>query len=218
MESQNTHNIKVLLCAPSHDRLTRFTSALFDGIPDLGAPTVLYKIVQPTAYDQLLDTLPHGRTTKVALIFAGHGTPTSLLGPGVNQDSTNYEKTFSCFYDDSFLNIGPKIMLAFCCSAGADLGESFRPTKGRTFMGFDQPIGFVMQDGVYIDWWRTILHRSTLEVIHAETPQKIEVVVKGLYRSALSYFSSPQGRKKQWALWMRMTLRHQMNALRIIKT
>src|SRR5437763_5736456 len=134
-------NLLILLCAPSHDRLTEFTCKLFIDFPNLGAPAKFFKIERPITYEQLLSTLSLGQDAEVALIFSGHGDSTSLLCPGVNPESPDYEKSFSCFYDNTFLNLGPTYMLAFCCSAASSLGESFQGVAGRTFMGFDVPIG-----------------------------------------------------------------------------
>src|ERR1043166_7526671 len=109
-------NLLILLCAPSHDDLTEYTSKLLENFPSLGAPTVLCKIEVPVTYDQLLSNLAiDPETTEVALIFCGHGQTSSCQGPGAQLWAPNYRKSRSFFYNDSFLHMGPVFMLAFCC-------------------------------------------------------------------------------------------------------
>src|SRR5215218_8806091 len=121
-------SLVILLCAPSHDTLTEYTSELLDNFPGLGAPAVLHKFVSPLRYDQLLSALSiNPGTTDVALIFCGHGEPPELQGPGAHPGAAGYRDARSAFYDESFLDAGlvPKFLLAFCCSAAAGLGDAY---------------------------------------------------------------------------------------------
>jgi hypothetical protein len=198
-----TSNLVVILCAPEHDDLTKFTATLFANFPGLGAPTHFFRITQPTTYEQLLSQLTLPQDAEVALVFSGHGESDALMGPGDPP---------SCFYDDTSLHLGPKLLLAFCCNAAAGLGTAFGATTGRTFVGFRRPIGFVM-GGVYTDWWRKILHGASLAMLHAGGTRQLENDVRALYRSAYHYFNSPEGRKNKWALVMRMYLRGHLDEL-----
>lgn len=211
-------NLIVLICAPEHDGLTRFTSTLFEDFPSLGEPTEFFKITHPTTYEQLLAELAPESDTKIALIFCGHGDSSGLLGPGADPSSPDYEKVRSYFYEEAFLYLGPQRMLAFCCSAAVGLGDAFRTTTDRLFIGFKKPIGFVMKEGAYTDWWKKILHGASLALLSAGDAQQIKDIITEIYRSAYKYFSSDEGRKAEWAFFMRMYLRGQMDVLEVIET
>src|SRR6266852_7427895 len=114
--NSNNSDVVVLLCAPSHDRLTHYTSSLLEDFPSLGTRTILCTFDSPLKYDQLLANYSiNPKETDVAVIFCGHGKDPSLQGPGENPGSPDYSTAQSVFYEDSFLHMGPKIMLAACC-------------------------------------------------------------------------------------------------------
>lgn len=210
----------ILLCAPSHDDLTDYTSKLFDNFPNLGAPTLLHKFESPLKYDHLLSGLPiDPEKTEVALIFCGHGEPSSLLGPGTSPDTPDYRQTFSSFYDDSFLHLGPKLMLAFCCSAAVGLGHSYDcKTINQTFIGFDSEIGIIKKGGIYANWWRKILRGSAAAMLNATDRNEMEKSIRELYRDAISFFDSPAGRRYQLARAMKWYLLAQSKALKVFQS
>jgi hypothetical protein len=214
-------NFLILLCAPSHDSLTEYTSTLLENFPNLGAPTSLHKFVSPLTYEQLLSSLSiDPNTTEVALIFCGHGEPTSLQGPGTHPGAPDYNDVRSSFYDDSFIHLAPRFMLAFCCSAADELGISYeRKTSGRTFVGFDAEIGFVKKDGPYAEWLRNILHGSAALMLGVTGADDPEEAIRDLYSNAISYFNSPEGKKKcRWWLAQSMYLQGQLDALKFIRS
>jgi hypothetical protein len=213
-------NLTILLGAPSHDRLTNYTSNLLALLPKLGAPTILIKFQSPLTYDQMLSQQSiNPNTTDIALIFCGHGEETSLEGPGAYPGASNYRKTRSTFYDESHHDQGPKFLLAFCCSAATGLGESFKQrTKGCTFVGFKTKIPIVTKEGVYAECWRKIIYGSASMMLQAKNRRELKKTILDLYRKAYEYFDSPQGSKHEHELWMRMSLIRQKEVIRFIKT
>ncbi|HEY0322015.1 MAG TPA: hypothetical protein VGC66_13735 [Pyrinomonadaceae bacterium] len=213
-------NLLILLCAPSHDDLTEYTSKLLENFQSLGEPTVFCKIESPLTYDQLLSNLAvDPKTTEIGLIFCGHGETASLQGPGAPPGTPDYKKLRSFFYDDSFLHLGPTFMLAFCCSAAVELGDAYyRLTTGSTFVGFDDEIGFVKKGGDYADWWRKILHTSASAMLSANDIQELEKPIREIYQEALAHFDPRTGRRYRWGLMMRAYLRKQLKDISFIRT
>jgi hypothetical protein len=211
----------ILLCAPSHDTLTQYTSGLLAGFPSLGAPALLHKFSSPLRYDQLLASLPiNQQATDVALVFCGHGEPSELQGPGAHPGAPGYSDARSAFYDSSLLQAGavPKFMLAFCSSAAADLGPAYwRNSSGQVFVGFDKKIGFVIKDGDCADWWKKLLHGAATAMLNNAGAVDPEEPLRQLYKSAIAYFNSPEGRRRcKWWLAMSMYLRRQLDSLKFI--
>jgi len=213
-------NLIILLGAPSHDNLTEYTSKLLEDFPDLGAPTLLCRIETPVTYDTLLAQKSIDPSqTEVVLIYCGHGEPPSLQGPGALPGTPNCRDLQSVFYDERFLHLGPTFVLAFCCSAAIDLGYSIdRKTTGRTFVGFDEQIGWVMKTGDYADCYKRILHGSALAMLRATTIHSLEKSIREIYRAALSSFSSEKDGQYEWGLMMRAYLRKQLEALTFIRS
>jgi hypothetical protein len=213
-------NLLILLCAPSHDDLTEYTSKLLENFPDLGAPTKLRKIESPLTYDQLLAELSiNPETTQIALVFCGHGEPASLRGPGAHPGAPDYKTRQASFYDDSLLHIGPMFMLAFCCSAATALGGAYEhKTSGRTFIGFDDEIGFVKRDGVYAEWCRKILHTAASTMLNATDINDLERPIREVYKDAISFFDPSTGQRYRWGLMMRAYLRKQLKDIAFIRT
>jgi hypothetical protein len=202
----------ILLVSPVRDKLTEYTAGLLADPPDLGAPTVLCRPEHPVTYDEQLSQLSiDPSSTEVVLIFCGHGRAYSLDVPGGSADTP--------FFDQRDVLAGPRFLLAFCSNAGAELGAAYeRQTRGRTFVGFDSEIGFVMAGGEYASTWRKIMFGITLAMLSATDRVTLEKSVIGLYKDALSFFSSEQGRKHRWWLAMSMYLRQQMQAVSCIRT
>jgi len=214
------NQLVILLVAPSYDDLTEYTSKLLENFPQVGASTILCKLESPMTYSELLsqhsiDPL----ATEVALIYCGHGENDSLLGPGAHPSAPDYRTTHSSFFNESYMPIGPKFLLAFCSNAANGLGNSYHyMTNERTFIGFDEEIGFVLEEGPYAEWWRKIIHGLALAMLSAPDVNAMESSALRLYRDALSFFSSEGGRKLEWALIMRLYLRKQLDAINFIKT
>lgn len=211
----------ILLCAPTHDQLTTYTAGLFDRFPPLGAPAVLYQFESPLRYDEMLSALSlDPQTADVALVFCGHGDTSELQGPGAHPGEEGYGEARSAFYDGAHLLAGhvPRFITAFCCSAAAGLGESYgRNSSGQTFVGFDMEIGFVTKGGDYFEWWKKLLHASAAAMLNDAGHADPEEAVRQLYRSAISYFNSPEGKRRcRWWLAMSMYLRGQLDALKFI--
>ena len=206
-------NLLILLCAPSHDDLTKYTSKLFESFPHLGAPSEQRIFEHPLTYDQLLSELSvDPDTTDIALVFCGHGEPFSLLGPGVHRDS------FSSFYDDKLIELRPKHMLAFCCSAAAGIGQSYdHKTEASTFVGFDMKIGIVTVSGVYAAWWRKILHGLASAMLNASDTHALETSVQALYKDAITFFHH-NDKKYRWARAMKWYLLAQSKAIKVVHT
>jgi hypothetical protein len=205
-----------LLCATPYDDITRFLSTLFDDFPNLGIVTKVIKIERAVSYKELVDSLVLDDTTETILVFSGHGADDALLGPPhLDNSGAVTGAKHSCFYDETFFDSGPSVLLAFCCSSGAVLGESFRTDPLRAFMGFDSPIGFVTAGGVYLERWKRILHRSTLKIIYARDAKELEDDVRKLYMDAYHYFKSLEGQQNEWWFWMTLLLRGQLDALRV---
>lgn len=213
-------NLIILLGAPSHDELTEYTSKLLEGLPALGAPTLLCKFDAPLTYDQLLvqkSVNPTGKS--VMLLFCGHGVDSALQGPGVSPGMPNYSKARSPFYDDSHIQLGPKFLLAFCCYAANKLGDAYeRKTTGGTFVGFEDKIFFVMGDGDYADCWKEVLHGTALAMLNAPDLPALEKAVRDIYKAALLTFSPEEDAKYEWGLYMRAYLRRQLEDITFIKT
>jgi hypothetical protein len=214
------NQLMIILAAPSYDYLTGYTSKLLENFPDLGAPTVLCKIERPLTYDELLsqhsiDPL----VTDVVLIFCGHGEKNSLLGPGTQTPAPDQRGFHSSFFDESHVPIGPKFLLAFCPNAAAELGRAYEcMTYERTFVGFDSEIGFMLEEGVYADCWRKLLHGLALAMLSAPDVVALESAVKDLYEEVFSFFSTGEGRELQWSLMMRMLLLGQKQAINFFRT
>lgn len=210
----------ILICAPSHDNLTEYTSKLLENFSALGAPTVLRKIESPLTYDQLLTELSLDPVaTEIMLIFCGHGEPTALLGPADHPGAPDYRDTVASFYDESHLHLGPKLMLAFCCSAAAGLGASYdHKTHGRAFVGFKDDILILKEDGNYADCWRAILHGLASALLNASTRTKLEKSVRKIYAEALASFSPDKDNVNNWGLMMRASLLQQLADIKVILT
>ncbi len=214
------NQLRIMLVAPSYDYLTGYTSKLLERFPDLGAPTILCKIERPLTYDELLSQ--HSidpSATDVALIFCGHGEKNSLLGPGTQPPAPDHRRSHSSFFDESHVQIGPKFLLAFCSNAGAELGRAYEyMTFERTFIGFDSEIGLILEEGVYADCWKKLLHGIALAMLSAPDVVALESTVTDLYKEVFSFFSMGEGRELQWSLMMRMLLLRQKESINFIRT
>jgi hypothetical protein len=209
----------VLLCAPVHDRLTEYTSMLLENFPSLGARTILCKFQEPLTYDQLLERLSLDQSTDITVIFCGHGEKPSLQGPGAEPNEPDYEKIRSAFYRDSFLDLGPNRMLAACCYAAAGLGQAFYDeTENTRFVGFEDKIGFVLEGGVYEDWWRKILHGLASAMLNASDINDMKKSAQQVYKSAIRFFGSNAQRKYRYGYMMRAYLRQQLELIKFIET
>lgn len=209
----------ILLCGPRHDRLTEFTSTLLDDFPaDFGTPS-LHKLEEPLSYEQLLDDLAIGpEAGNIALVFSGHGTLDSLQGPGRVLDSPDHSLSRSRFYDESFLHLGPQLMLAFCCNAAVGLGRSFEfKTSDRTFVGFNDMIGFVTKGRVYAEWSRRILQVTALAILKDGDVEDLKDAVRNVYQDALAFFRR-NDKKYRYARMMRFYLRQQWDSIEFIKS
>lgn len=204
------------LCATPCDDITRFLSTLLDDFPDLGMPTQLIRMEQPVSYKQLMDSLVVSDGTEIILVFSGHGATDALLGaPPAEGSHAASSSSHSRFYDVDSFDLGPRVLVAFCCSSGAVLGDAFRDTLGRAFMGFDSPIGFVTADGVYSESWKKILHQSTLKITSTADNKELRDFVEKLYLDAYQYFKSAEGQQHEWWFWMTLVLRGHLDALRV---
>jgi hypothetical protein len=209
----------VLICAPSHDDLTEYTSKLVENLPDLGPPAVLRKIESPLTYDQLLSQLALDReATEVALVFCGHGDPSALLGPAKHPGAPGYSETLAPFYDETHLPLGPGHMLAFCCSAAAGLGASFeREAPGGTFIGFKDDIPFLTEGGSYAECYRGIIHGLASALLNVSDRGRLEHVADNIYEQALASFPPEKdGTVHDWGLMMRGGLLQQWADLKVI--
>lgn len=210
----------ILICAPSHDDLTEYTSKLVEKFPDFGVPVVLRKIEGPLTYDQLvLELSPHQSASDITLVFCGHGEPFALLVPAYPPGAPGYKDTLASFYDESYLHLGPKFMLAFCCSAGAGLGTSYElNTSGQSFVGFKDDILILTEDGHYADCWRAILHGLASALIRVSDRATLEKSVRKTYREALAMFPVEKDDVYDWGLMMRGALLQQQADLKVILT
>ena len=197
-----------LLCAAPHDDISNFLSTLLDGFPDLGMHSNVFKVEEPIAYRKIVESLSLREGTDILLVFAGHGAEYALLGPPDRGGGMP-----SHFYDDDDFESGPPMLIAFCCSAGAGIGEYFRRFSDRAFLGFKSPIGFVTEVGIYTEHWRKILHDSTLRVIESDDTELLDEYVRKLYQDAYRYFDSNDGQQLEWAFWMKLMLRGHLDAL-----
>jgi hypothetical protein len=213
-------NLVIVLAGPSHDDLTEYTSGLVRDLSDLGHASVLRIFNSPLTYERLLnEEAIDPRTTDVALIFCGHGEDHSLRGPGAEPGAPGCRTLKSSFYDDSQYGLRPKFMLAFCCYAANGLGKTYEDkTTGHTFIGFDDKIGFVMEDGWYVEWWEKILHGIASAMLTATDVYELERAARDIYKEALWAFRSDEDGENDWGLTMRFYLRRQFRAINFIQT
>jgi len=218
--SADSKRLLVLLAVPAQDGLTDYALKLLEDLPNLGAPTLLCDIKSPITYDDLLSqNCIDYRETDVALVFCGHGSRDSLFGPSLSDGSASPQTARSIFFNQSHVAIGPRFLLAFCSNAARELGEAYdKRTTNCTFVGFEDEIGMVLAEGIYAQWWRGILHGITSEMLRSPTTQELEKSISALYKQAISFFSTGDGRNHRWALMMRIYLRRQSEALRVIQT
>jgi hypothetical protein len=216
----NDGNRLILICAPSHDDLTEYTSKLVEDFPDFGAPVVLRKIEGPLTYAQLLRELsPDQRAKDITLVFCGHGEASALLVPKYPPGASGYTDTLASFYDESYIHLGPKIMLAFCCSAAAGLGASYeRKTSGSSFVGFKDDILILMEDGNYADCWRALINGLASALMSVPDRSTLERSVRKIYREALAAFPAEKDDMYDWGLMMRGALLQQLADLKVILT
>jgi hypothetical protein len=212
LKEQGSERRVILMVAPVHDKLTEYTAGLLADSPDLGAPNVLCRPEHPVTYDEQLSQLSiDPASTEVGLIFCGRGRVDSLDVPGGSTDTP--------FFDHRHVPAGPKFLLAFCSNAGAGLGAAYEHhTRGRAFVGFDSEIGLVTAGGVYAYMWKRILFGIASAMLRDTDSFTLERSVVGVYKDALSFFSSAEGARYKWALAMRMYLRQQMTAVSCIRT
>jgi hypothetical protein len=203
----------VLLCAPTHDRLTNYTSDLLENLPTLKRPTNVRKFTEPLTYESLLQELAIEPETDVAVVFWGHGDAFSLLGPPVDPKS----KEKSRFYDATFINSGPKYMLAFCCSAAVGLSRLFDARTDRVFIGFDREIGFILRGSVYAEWWKKVVHSCAEAMLNCKDVEDLRTTVQDVYKSALSAFQ-PGAKPHRYGLLMRAYLRGQLEGIDFVRT
>lgn len=216
----NATRFIILLCGPRHDRLTEFTSALLEDFPsDFGQP-FLHKFEKPLSYDELIADLGVGpRDGDIALVFSGHGTLDSLEGPGTSPNSPDQSLSRSRFYDETFLHLGPQLMLAFCCHAAVGLGRSFQlKTSDRTFIGYNDVIGFVTKGRVYAEWSRRILQVTALAMLADQDIEQLRDAVRDVYKEALAFFDRTSDKKYRYARMMRFYLRQQWDSIEFIRS
>ena len=209
---------RILIGAPSHDPLTGYTSQLLLDLPDLGAPTDAQKFSRPLTYPQLVaQKRINVSDTLVMLVFSGHGSVAALEGPGAPPGALNHSNSYSAFYDDSSLNSGPEILLAFCCQAGRDLGDSYKvdPTK-QVFVGFKTKIPFLLAEGVYAACWVEIIHGTASAMLESKDRRELRRSILALYDNKITYFHRGDGSDAEYALLMEMYLLKQKQTLRFI--
>jgi hypothetical protein len=209
-----------LLVAPAQDSLTEYTSKLLENLPALNSPSMFCKITSPITYDKLL--AQHSidpSTIDVALVFCGHGSDQSLDGPGTLPTAPDYKDVRLPFFNESHVRLGPKYLLAFCSNAATGLGRLYEShTTGRTFIGFDDEIGLVVEDGEYANSWGKIIHGIVLAMLSSPDILRLEKSVISLYDDALKYFSHERDREYEWGLLMRAYLRRQVESIKVIQT
>ncbi len=205
-----------LICAASYDQITCFMRSLLSEIVD--DDYVLRRINLQRADTSFDEILPSDLSleTKVALIFCGHGTDEKLL-TGAEQDCSRLSKSFEegVFYDFNSFKLGPQVLAALACNAGAQLGRDFVEETGGTFFGYVDKLCFIITDSeTYNFWWRKIFTEIIRKIIRDQeiTEGTIELA-QALYRDALEFFSSGNGRYEEKALGMRMCLRRNLEAL-----
>lgn len=203
----------VLLCAPEHDPLTRYTSKLLQDLPSLNRQTSLHKFHKPLTYDSLIEEQSIEPETDVAVVFWGHGNESSLLGPPDTSKST----AMTCFYDATYVNSGPKYMLAMCCSASLGLERAFDGCDDRAFVGFNRKIGFVLKGGAYGEWWNKVVHGCAEAMLNCKDVEELRTTVQDVYKSALSAFQ-PGSKYRRYRLLMNAYLRAQLESINFVRT
>ena len=182
--------------------------------PSLGTATALRRFSGALTYKQLLKEQNIKASTEVLLIFCGHGTEFELLGPALPGTS---EET-SDFYNDTHVRLGPRFMLAFCCSAGKGLGAEYSKAATRAFVGFKDELYMVMADGKYAFWWKKLMHSIAWAMLTTTDKATLEQNVRDIYRSALAAFPAHEDSQHDWGFMMRAYLRRQLESLVIVLT
>jgi hypothetical protein len=203
----------IVLCAPRYDKLTEYTSKLFDHFSGLSAPVKIEVFDRAVTYEQLLSDLNVNSSEDVALIFCGHGRPSLLQGP---PDDINDEA--SAFYDADLVEDRPKYMLAFCCSAGAGIGDAYaRLTNDSTFVGFKRKLPIVTVDGIYAEWWKKIVYELASAVLNSPDLETLENSIEKLYKEAIRFFHLNE-KRYEWARAMKWYLHKHSEIVRAVKT
>jgi hypothetical protein len=150
--------------------------------------------------------------SEVALIFWGHGSESSLLGPPADSNST----AMTCFYDAKSIDSGPKYLLAMCCSSAIALAPAFDSRADRAFIGFDRRIGFVLSDGIYAEWWKNVVHGCAEAILNCKDLDHLRTTVQTVYKEALSVF--PPSSNRRYGLLMNAYLHHQLEGIDFVRT
>lgn len=201
----------ILLCTPfsNQDPLTIFLNGLADGLCDSNNEVIRANFTGPISFDKLIASNNCAECN--ILIFAGHGNNSALLLPQYAQIENR-----SIFYNTHYLHLGPQTLLAFCCNSATELGLEFKFSKDRTFLGFSGEINFLMAEGECTEWWRKIFHELASKTISdGKISEEMREQAEKIYQEAYNYFRYGEGKKNEYAFWMRAFIHEQKQLLNI---
>lgn len=200
MEMETLTKSPEVICTASYDELTVFFRTILKKYKDNNPEVLFFDFGSlKISYDEFIRQNLVSKEAKI--VFAGHGTPDKLI----LEDTT--------FYDENHFKYGPKLLVAFACFAGAELGSQFAHETGGSFFGYDREIDFIDEPEYHI-FGERIIH-SIVKMIFDEqeiNESTIERTVE-IYQKVIEDLENEQTGFYTHTRFLIMLLREQLDRL-----
>ncbi|MEQ1762133.1 MAG: hypothetical protein ABL984_03200 [Pyrinomonadaceae bacterium] len=200
----------VILCGPEYpDEAAGMLGRALDQIalpPDI---EVFKEVGRGVTRERLAQILQQTQGSNQIKIFVGHGTDDALLGPNYAGCVGEFieSKEYSKLYDRDLVNSENACLFAFCCNSASALGEHFSSAPGRTFLGFDNLIGYELANDECVTVWTKIIQLISEEIVRdGRVSAAHEESLKQLYTDAIDYFRNGDGRRNESKVEMMLCL------------
>lgn len=200
-----TGKLSEIICVTSFDETTEFLKRLLETYQNK-RPQVLFFNLGTQTVDFDIFVKNNSISKNAVFVFSGHGGPNALFVKGTIDK-------MSVFYDQNHFTCGPKVLAAFACLAGLNLGSQFIKETNGYFFGYDCEISFIDKPE-YSEWWEKIFH-SIMDKIFTLQGVNDDLIseVRELYEDVIEKFDSGPESFYDHALFMRMFLGEQLDGL-----
>jgi hypothetical protein len=200
----------VILCGPEYpEEAAGLLGRALNNVSFPKEVEVFKEFGEGVTRERLEQILKQTEGTNQIKIFVGHGTDEALLGPdyagckGQLVESTAYSR----LYDRDLVNTETGCLFAFCCNSAAELGPYFSAAPGRTFLGFDNLIGYELSNEECVTVWTKIIQLISEEIVRdGYVSERHEESLRQLYTDAIDYFRNGDGKKNDSKLEMILCL------------
>lgn len=203
--SVNNEDNKVI-CSSSYDDLTRFLRTILKEYADEKPEFKFFDFKEsPIKFDSFVEQ--NSINKESLIVFGGHGSPNAIFVVGENGEK------YSVFYDKEYFKLGPRLLVAFACFAGKELGKNFVDETESAFFGYSKKIRFIDKEP-YRQEWKSLIHSIIDMIVKEEDVNgKIVTEIKSMYEKNLTEYETGMRSSDELALMMRMFLREQIDGI-----